>query len=61
MSDVSDEPTPVQPPDALLQELAATRAAEADPYEDPPPADRQSVGDELLTVTLDPPPVEETP
>ncbi|MEB8344083.1 hypothetical protein [Streptomyces endophyticus] len=61
MSDPSDAPTPVQPPESLLQELAAAQAAEANPYEDPPPADQQPPGDALLTITIDPQPLEETP
>ncbi|WP_306318390.1 MULTISPECIES: hypothetical protein [unclassified Streptomyces] len=62
MTESSDEPTPVQPPDSLLQELAATQAAEADPYEDPAPVDQQPLGDALLTVTVEPAAApEETP
>ncbi|MGY0485676.1 hypothetical protein [Streptomyces sp. WG-D5] len=45
MPEPSDTPTPVEPPDALLEELAS--------YQEPVPVEQQPLGDALLTVTVE--------
>ncbi|MGW6144623.1 hypothetical protein ACWFRM_23295 [Streptomyces sp. NPDC055144] len=54
MSEPAPEPVAVQPPEALLRELAEAIARASDPYQDDPPAPAPTAADELLTVTPDP-------